>query len=83
MEEYNKLHEQFIELLSEYHNAHINMIAKKNEYAIRPLKKIVHNLYRVILKMKRNNIKLAKDLLEEKHQYWEKINSKRRKMKND
>lgn len=81
MDEYNKLHEQFIDLVAEYHNAHLQMVARKNEYSIRPLKKIVHGLGRVIIKMKRNNVRLAKDLLEEKHQHWERINSKRKRVK--
>lgn len=81
MDEYNKLHEQFIDLIAEYHNAHILMITRKNEYTIRPLKKIVHNIGRVVLKMKKNNVKLAKDLLDEKHQHWEKVNSKRKRVK--
>lgn len=81
IDEYQKLHEEFLDLLEKYHNSHIKFITKKNEFSMRPLKKAVHNMGRVILKMKKNNVALAKLLLEEKHEYWELTNSKRRKIK--
>lgn len=80
MDEYNKLHEQFIDLVAEYHNAHLTVIARKSDNSIRPLKKIVRDLGRVIIKMKKNNVKLSKHIVEERHKHWIKTNAKRKRV---
>ena len=83
MDEYNKLHEQFIDLVAEYHNAHLLVIVRKSSNSIQPLKKIVLKLGKVITKMKKNNVKLARRFAEEKNLHWIKTNAKRKRVKND
>jgi biotin synthase-related radical SAM superfamily protein len=83
MDEYNKLHEQFIDLVAEYHNAHLLVIVRKSSNSMTPLKKIVRDLEKTITKMKRNNVKLAKHIAEQKNLHWIKTNAKRKRVKND
>lgn len=63
---YKELHEQFLELLVEYHNAHIKFLNRYNSYNCSHLIPITKKIGKLVKEMRKNNFELRQSLLEEK-----------------
>lgn len=62
---YIELHEKFIDLIVKYHNEHTYFINRPSPWTARNLIPVVHEMSRVIKEMKKNNVKMRKDMYEE------------------
>ena len=65
---YIELHKEFIDLLAEYHNAHLRFIRRPNYYNSESITKVMKRLKKLVAEMRRNCTITRTKMLEEKRQ---------------
>jgi hypothetical protein len=59
---YTELHERFLELIAEYHNAHVVFINKPNLWNTRDFLGIMMSMSKLVKEIRKNNIAMRKEM---------------------
>ena len=62
---YTELHEQFMDLLAQYHNAHVKFISKPNAWNSNDLTPVTMQIAKLMREMKNNTSEMRKGMLAE------------------
>jgi hypothetical protein len=78
---YKELHEQLLDLLVEYHNAHVRFLDRQNSYNCSHLIPITKKIGRLVKEMRKHNFELRQSLLAEKRSRISKQKEKKKNVK--
>ena len=57
---HKELHNQLIEVIAEYYNAHTHFLGKQNNHNLHPLSRAIEKMYVLLRSMKRNKMEMRR-----------------------